>query len=79
MSLVEISAAGDKELDVERAVRERYSAASREREPALCCPVVYETQFLEVLGFTEHQVNFHKQQAFGHWHEMYTIVATRPS
>jgi len=37
------------------------------------------TQFLEVLGFTETRVNFHQQQAFGHWHEMYTIVASRPT
>jgi len=36
------------------------------------------TQFLEVLGFTETRVSFHRQPAFGHWHEMYTIVAARP-
>ncbi len=36
-------------LDVERAVRERYSAASKELVPALCCPVNYEKQYLEVL------------------------------
>ncbi len=36
------------------------------------------TQFLEVLGFSEHHVNFHKQQAFDHAHEMFTIVSSRP-
>lgn len=36
-------------LNVESAVRERYSAAAKEREPALCCPVQYERQYLEVL------------------------------
>jgi O-methyltransferase len=36
------------------------------------------TQFLEVLGFTEHQVTFHQQQAFGNSHDMYTIVSSRP-
>lgn len=49
MSLVEINGAEPNGLDVERAVRERYSAASKEREPALCCPVIYEKQYLEVL------------------------------
>jgi len=36
------------------------------------------TQFLEVLGFTEHQVTFHRQQAFNHVHDMFTIVSSRP-
>ncbi len=52
MSLVEINgteAKGSKELDVEQAVRERYSAASKEQVPALCCPVNYQKQYLEVL------------------------------
>jgi SAM-dependent methyltransferase len=49
MSLVEMNTAEDKGLDVEQAVRERYSAASKEREPALCCPVIYDKQYLEVL------------------------------
>jgi SAM-dependent methyltransferase len=48
-SLVELSRTEAKELDVERAVRERYSAASRQQEPSLCCPVQYERQYLEVL------------------------------
>ncbi|MCA9146044.1 MAG: methyltransferase domain-containing protein [Planctomycetales bacterium] len=38
-----------KGLNVEQAVRERYSAASKEQVPALCCPVNYEKQYLEVL------------------------------
>jgi len=36
------------------------------------------TQFLEVLGFTEHKVNFHSQRAFQHDHQMFTIVSSRP-
>ena len=36
-------------LDVETAVRDRYSAASQAAEPALCCPVQYQPQYLEVL------------------------------
>ena len=35
--------------NVEQAVRQRYSAASKEAEPALCCPVDYNTDYLEVL------------------------------
>lgn len=35
------------------------------------------TQFLEVLGFTQHQVTFHEQRAFDHTHQMYTIVSSR--
>jgi SAM-dependent methyltransferase len=33
----------------ERAVAERYSAAARSREPALCCPVQYEARHLEAI------------------------------
>ncbi len=36
-------------LNVEEAVRRRYSQAARESEPALCCPVDYDPAFLEVL------------------------------
>ena len=36
-------------IESETAVRERYSAASKEREVELCCPVVYDTKFLEVI------------------------------
>ncbi len=36
-------------IDVEQAVRERYSPASEVPEAALCCPVDYDTRFLEVL------------------------------
>ncbi len=35
--------------ETEECVRERYSAASKEREAALCCPVVYDTKLLEVV------------------------------
>jgi ubiquinone/menaquinone biosynthesis C-methylase UbiE len=36
-------------LDVERAVRERYGAAARDREAALCCPIDYEPRYLEAI------------------------------
>lgn len=36
-------------LNVERAVRERYASGAREREDALCCPVEYESRYLDVL------------------------------
>ncbi|MCH2125023.1 MAG: methyltransferase domain-containing protein [Pirellulaceae bacterium] len=36
-------------LNVEQAVRERYSAASKAAEPALCCPVKYNEDYLKVL------------------------------
>ena len=37
------------DLDVEAAVKERYGAAASAVEPALCCPVVYDPQFLKIL------------------------------
>jgi len=36
-------------IHVEEAVRERYAAASFEAEPALCCPIDYDPQYLKVL------------------------------
>jgi len=36
-------------LNPEPSVHERYSAASQEREAALCCPVVYDQKYLEVI------------------------------
>jgi arsenite methyltransferase len=36
-------------LNVEQVVRERYSAASQQVEPALCCPVQYDSRYLTVL------------------------------
>jgi hypothetical protein len=36
-------------LDVEEAVRERYRAAAREKQSALCCPVAYDPKYLEVV------------------------------
>lgn len=36
-------------LDVEQAVRQRYSAAAQQREATLCCPVEYNASYLEVL------------------------------
>lgn len=37
------------DIDTDSAVRERYSAAARVREAALCCPVDYDPQHLEVI------------------------------
>ena len=37
------------ELNVESAVRERYSAAAHQSEAALCCPVSYDRKFLEII------------------------------
>lgn len=37
------------DLDVEAAVRTRYAAASNSVEPALCCPVDYDPQYLKIL------------------------------
>lgn len=36
-------------LNIENAVKERYSTASRSTEPSLCCPVQYDAGYLEVL------------------------------
>ena len=36
-------------LNVDAAVRDRYSDAALEREPQLCCPVTYDPRFLEVI------------------------------
>lgn len=36
-------------LNVEAAVRERYSGAARQSEAALCCPVEYDTRYLEII------------------------------
>ena len=42
-------ATDQEKLDVELAVTDRYSAASQAAETALCCPVQYQSQYLEVL------------------------------
>jgi len=46
-----VSAASTDEisLNIEHAVIERYSSASRSTEPSLCCPVEYDPQYLKVL------------------------------
>ena len=36
-------------LNVEEAVRDRYSAAAQAKEQALCCPVEYDRQYLKIL------------------------------
>ncbi len=35
--------------NTDSAVRERYSAAARAKEAALCCPVDYDPQYLELI------------------------------
>ena len=37
------------DFEIETAVRERYGAASQEKEEALCCPVEYDPQYLRIL------------------------------
>jgi ubiquinone/menaquinone biosynthesis C-methylase UbiE len=36
-------------LDVDQAVRDRYEEAAQSRQPALCCPVDYDPQYLAVI------------------------------
>ena len=36
-------------INVDAAVRDRYGAAAEAAEPALCCPVSYDAQYLEVI------------------------------
>ena len=36
-------------LEIERAVRERYSGAAQAREEALCCPVSYDSRYLSAI------------------------------
>jgi len=36
-------------FDVETTVRQRYGAAAREREAALCCPVDYDTRYFDAI------------------------------
>lgn len=43
------SLAETRSLNVERAVKDRYAAAAREREAALCCPIDYDAQYLEAI------------------------------
>ena len=38
-----------KSLQIDSAVRERYSAAAAEREIALCCPVEYDSRLLQII------------------------------
>ena len=45
----DIATPGSEGPTVGQAVRERYSAASRESEAALCCPIDYDPQYLAVL------------------------------
>ena len=36
-------------LDVEHAVNDRYSLAAHQREAQLCCPIEYDSKFLDVI------------------------------
>ena len=37
------------QMNVETAVADRYSKAAEEREPALCCPIQYQPELLEII------------------------------
>ena len=39
----------DKAINVETAVSTRYSAAAKERDGALCCPITYDPKYLKVI------------------------------
>lgn len=41
--------AGQNDLNIEQAVRERYSQAAQSKEAALCCPVEYDHRYLEAI------------------------------
>lgn len=49
ISLTTTKKNSDQPLDVEEAVRERYGAAAHAAEPALCCPVDYDQQYLAMI------------------------------
>lgn len=49
MGLYMKKANGSIALDAEKCVGERYSAASKAQEAALCCPVIYDNKYLEVI------------------------------
>ncbi len=49
MSLVQLKGTVSSGLNVEQAVSQRYSAASQEHHPALCCSVEYNADYLRVL------------------------------
>ncbi len=37
------------ELNVDKAVRQRYTEGARKRQESLCCPVSYTPRYLEVI------------------------------
>ncbi len=47
--LVTAETNGSSNLNVEKAVRDRYSAAAQSQEAELCCPVDYDPQYLKVI------------------------------
>jgi len=44
-----MSSSADRALNVETAVSARYSAAAKERDSALCCPITYDPKYLKVI------------------------------
>jgi hypothetical protein len=36
-------------IDVERAVRDRYSQGAAQRQEALCCPIEYDPRYLDAI------------------------------
>ena len=36
-------------MNAELAVKQRYAAGAKAREAALCCPVVYDPQYLQII------------------------------
>jgi SAM-dependent methyltransferase len=49
LSVIDPGQTNGERLNVDAAVRERYSAASREAKQELCCPIDYEARYLAVL------------------------------
>lgn len=49
MTTTSPSSAAGRSLNVDEAVRDRYSAAAKQSEAALCCPVEYNEKLLEVI------------------------------
>ncbi len=46
---ISVSPLNEAPLNIENAVSERYSSASRSTEPSLCCPVEYDPKYLKLL------------------------------
>ncbi len=61
----------------EAAVRQRYSAAAKAREEALCCPVNYTQEYLEVIPpeVLERDYDCGDPTPYGMWHLLLTSFA----